>query len=209
MIARQQPRLCVAGKLWHSGANGGHRLAGINKLWFDGFVARTRGEVHAYLRRFLNSSDDILEVAQEAYLKVYVALLRPAREDHAPRALLFTTARNLAISRLRHEQVVSRSCVAVSVQHELNAQQSNPERQARDRENLSCLLSIIDTLPPRCRTVIWLRIAEGLSQKEIAARMEIATSTVEKHLARGLVLCRAAIAERDRARSDSNLGATA
>jgi DNA-directed RNA polymerase specialized sigma24 family protein len=44
-------------------------------------------------------------------------------------------------------------------------------------------------LPDRCREVLTLRKLYGLSQREIAQRLGIAESTVEKHVAYGVHLC--------------------
>lgn len=167
----------------------------LSQGWFDRFVAETRGELTGYLRGVLNSTEDALEVSQEAYLKVYVTLRRRSERDHAPKALLYTTARNLAISRLRHQKVVDRETVAMTVSQELRVDRTTAEQGASRREDLVALLAVLGTLPPKCRSVMLLRLAEGLSQKDIASRLGITTSTVEKHLAKGLRLSRAAMRE--------------
>lgn len=45
--------------------------------------------------------------------------------------------------------------------------------------------SIITALPDKCQMVIKLKYNEGLSQKEIAAQLNISEKTVEAHLAKG------------------------
>jgi RNA polymerase sigma-70 factor (ECF subfamily) len=171
-------------------------LSTLTRQWFDGFVVQTRSQLNAYLQQFLSSPEDALEVSQEAYLKVYCALRARGDAEHVPKALLYTTARNLAISRLRHQQVVDRTAQAVRVSHELRVRRSTAEQDATRRESFNSLLAVINTLPPKCRTVMLLRLKDGLSQKEIAQRLGIAVSTVEKHLARGLHLSRKAMLER-------------
>jgi RNA polymerase sigma-70 factor (ECF subfamily) len=44
----------------------------------------------------------------------------------------------------------------------------------------------LSRLPPKCREVFELRKFEGLSQRQVAERMGIAQSTVEKHLIKAL-----------------------
>lgn len=44
-------------------------------------------------------------------------------------------------------------------------------------------------LPPKCQQVFILRKVEGLSMKDIAIRMDISVSAVEKHVATGLIKC--------------------
>lgn len=166
-----------------------------SRQWFDEFVAATRGELIGYLSRLLLSADDALEVSQEAYLKIFLAIRIQDGREHQPKALLYTTARNLAISRLRHRKIVDRTAQAVAVNQELLVDRRQPDQRASRNEDLRLLLLVVNELPPRCRKVLLLRMVDGLSQKEIAARLGIAVSTVEKHLAKALHQSRNAIAE--------------
>jgi RNA polymerase sigma factor (sigma-70 family) len=70
------------------------------------------------------------------------------------------------------------------------------------------LMLVVNQLPPKCRKVLLLRMLEGLSQKEIATRLGIAVSTVEKHLAKALHSSRDAMAELKRSsmRSEADAG---
>ena len=61
------------------------------------------------------------------------------------------------------------------------------------RQEWQFLQSAIDDLPPGCREVLLLRKVELLSHREIADRLGIAVSTVEKQHARALRLLRAAL----------------
>lgn len=180
------PNLPLPSALWQSLSTGVLYLARFSRSWFDQFVVATRDELVGYLLRMLRSRDDAREVSQEAYLKLFIALRSHPERDHTPKALLYATARNLAISRIRHQQIVDKSVVAVTVNEEMHADRQSPERHARNSEDLRSLLSIVNQLPPRCRKVLMLRLVDGLSQKEIASTLGIAVSTVEKHLAKAL-----------------------
>jgi RNA polymerase sigma-70 factor (ECF subfamily) len=61
------------------------------------------------------------------------------------------------------------------------------------RQELRMLEQAISALPEGCRTVLLLRKVELLSHREIADRLGIAVSTVEKQHARALRLLRAAL----------------
>ncbi len=176
-------------------------VAKVSRQWFDEFVVATRGELTGYLGRLLKSSDDALEVSQEAYLKVFVALRKNSGREHTPKALLYATARNVAISRLRHQRVVENSAGAVYINQELQVVERSPEQQACKSDDLHSLLHVINRLPPKCRKVLLLRMLEGLSQKQIASRLGIAVSTVEKHLAKGLRDSRDAMRELERSQT--------
>jgi RNA polymerase sigma-70 factor (ECF subfamily) len=62
------------------------------------------------------------------------------------------------------------------------------------RQELRLLEDAIAGLPAGCRSVLLLRKIELLSHQEIADRLGIAVSTVEKQHARALRLLRAALA---------------
>ena len=47
----------------------------------------------------------------------------------------------------------------------------------------------VAALPPVCRQVFLLRKFEGMSAKEVASRMKISVSAVEKHVAAGILKC--------------------
>ena len=65
------------------------------------------------------------------------------------------------------------------------------------RRRLALFANAVAALPSQCRKVLVLKKIEGLSQREIAARLGIAESTVEKHLAKALLLTRDFMARRD------------
>jgi RNA polymerase sigma factor (sigma-70 family) len=64
------------------------------------------------------------------------------------------------------------------------------------QDDLELLNRAIQSLPERCRQVLTLRTAYGLTQKQIAARLEVSESTVEKAMAAAIRGCAAFFAER-------------
>jgi len=161
-----------------------------NSDWFDGFVEETRGPLAAYIRKIVSSPDDVQGVMQDAYLKVFVALRKFRYQGHSPTALLYTTAHNLAISRLRHQKVIQHSFAAVSIAEELRCECLSAEQSVSVSQKRNELMLIINALPPKCRDVFVLRWIHGMSQRAISERLDIAVSTVEKHLAKGLRFCK-------------------
>lgn len=162
--------------------------------WLSDLVAETSGGLARYVSRFCVSPDDVQDVVQEAYLQVYCALRKTGPEGHTPAALLYTTARNIAFSRHRHMKVVAAAAPTVSAGERLRREQTGVEQQVSRNQQMQILLRAVNGLPPKCRDVFVLRMIEGLSQREIAERLGITVSTVEKHLARGLRHCKDALA---------------
>ena len=166
-----------------------------SKQWFDDLVEQTSSGLARYVDRILWSPDDTQEVLQEAYLKVFLALRKSDREENFPVALLYTTARNIAVSRLRHQSVVLKSVGAVAIAEELRADMATAEQKVSANERLNSLLLVVNRLPPKCREVFVLRWIHGMSQREIGEKLGISVSTVEKHLAKGLCHCKTMMSE--------------
>jgi RNA polymerase sigma factor (sigma-70 family) len=145
--------------------------------------------LRGYLSRFFKNVADIEDVVQETYARL-LALSDPAsnavRNWHA---FLFTTARNVALDRIRRSRVVSLDALAEMGNADVLDQAPSIDEALNARQELALLLETIASLPDRCRETLTLRKLYGLSQREIAQRLEITESTVEKHVAYGVRLC--------------------
>ena len=147
-----------------------------------------------FLSRFLSRAQDIEDVSQEAFLKAFAA--EATQPVLAPKAFLFRIAKNLALNE-RARFGNSRTGPFVGGDEGAAAIPSDApsaEDQAMGREKLALFCEAISSLPPQCRQVFLLRKVQGLSQKEIARRTGVSVSTVEKHIALGLVRCSAYLA---------------
>ena len=145
-----------------------------------------------YLARLLGNSTEAQDVAHDAYLRVY-----PKIQDHSaqcPEAVLYATARRLAINKLKRRSIAPFAPVAGGIE---SAASSAPgvADEVMARQELQILERAIAQLPEGCRAVLLLRKIELLSHQEIAHRLGIAVSTVEKQHARALRLLRAATAD--------------
>jgi len=154
--------------------------------WFaDEILVHEAALVH-YLRRVWAHIDDVHDLRQEIYVRVYEAAARA--RPHQPKSFLFATARHLMTDRLRRGRVVSIEPVGDFESLNVLVDEVTPERRLGARQNLRRLADAFDLLPDRCREVVWLRRVEELPQKEVAARMGITEKTVEKQVAKGMRL---------------------
>jgi len=92
------------------------------------------------------------------------------------------------IDKVRRAKIVAIDMIEDIDIFEANSDELSPERYAEARSDLNALQNGMDSLPERCREVISLRKVDGLSQKQVAQKMGITESTVEKHIAKGLRL---------------------
>ena len=148
-----------------------------------------------FLARFFSGRQDIEDVAQEAYLRAYVA--EQQKDIEQPKAYLFRIARNLALTELtkKSRKITDylEECGA-SVVIECGAA-ADSEVEAEESLGLYC--EAVAALPEKCRQVFLLRKVHGLPHKEIAERMSLSVSSVEKYLLRGIVECKAFVQERE------------
>jgi len=164
-----------------------------NRPAFDRFYRATLAPLRRYLARLLGNPAEAQDVAHDAYLRVY-----PKVQDRSalkPEAVLYTTARRLAINRLKRRQVAPFVPVAADPDTAATAA-PGVVQQVMARQEWAQLEQAIAQLPEGCRTVLLLRKIELLPHQEIADRLGIAVSTVEKQHARALRLLRAALAVR-------------
>jgi len=147
----------------------------------------TIAPLRRYLTRLLGDDNEAQDVAHDAYLRVQPTIDRQAAEK--PEALLYTTARRLALNRLKRRRIAPFSREALEPETTA-APGPGVVQQVMARQELQQLEAAIGRLPPGCRAVLLLRKVELLSHQEIAARLGIAISTVEKQHARALRLLR-------------------
>jgi len=153
------------------------------------------GVLRACLHRYARNFADVDELLQETYAHLLAAGAATNREEiRSIRAFALTVARNVALSWLRHRQVVPIELVADLEQLELLDERSQVDEIVNTHQELALLTQAVASLPARCRQVFTLRKVYGLSQKEIAAELKISENTVEQHLAKGTRLCSAALA---------------
>ncbi len=157
---------------------------------FATLYRNTVAPLRRYLTRLLGNSSEAQDVAHDAYLRVY-----PQADDPKilqPEAVLYTTARRLAINRLKRRSI---SPISNETSNYDTAASSTPgvAQQVMARQELKLLEAAIAGLPEGCRNVLLLRKVELLSHREIADRLGISISTVEKQHVRALRLLRAAL----------------
>jgi RNA polymerase sigma-70 factor (ECF subfamily) len=157
---------------------------------FSALYRSTIGPLRRYLTRLLGNRTEAQDIAHDAYARVYPTFDKPTTGQ--PEAVLYTTARRLAINQLKRRSISPISAGAPT--HEFSASTSpGVAQQVMARQEMQLLQEAINALPEGCRNVLLLRKVELLSHREIAERLGIAVSTVEKQHARALRLLRAAL----------------
>ena len=185
VVSARSALQCIQRPDTAAGRKGG-KLSTILEAYLENEVALKR-----YLRRFFRSREVADDLAQEAFLRTFAAESRHIIDT--PKAFLFKVARNLALNELARQ-----SSMAIEPLGDFEGQEvleDNSQVAVDDvidgRERIRLLARAIASLPPQCAKVFILRKMQGMSQKEIAVRLNISARTVENHVALGLSRCRA------------------
>jgi RNA polymerase sigma-70 factor (ECF subfamily) len=124
----------------------------------------------------------------EDYLHAAFIRLQEYRVDNEvrqPSAFLVRTALNLAVDEHRSQKV--RNVASRQLADVFNISDANPLQSEAliARERLRRVREGLDRLSPRTREIFLMHRIEGLKYREIANRLGITVSAVEKHVAKG------------------------
>ena len=162
---------------------------------FGRFYRENLQALRGYVARLLPGSAEADDIASEAFSRVFAA----SSEDRPvpPKAYLFSAAHNLAMNHHRRLKVRGVAQPVEEAQEALADDSPDAERALIARQRLDLLWQAIEQLSPRTREVFVMRKIERLRNPEIAERLGISVSAVEKHILKGLRACRAYLDEKE------------
>ena len=147
--------------------------------------------VRRFFSRRLRDGADVEDLTQE----VFARLLKRAElgEIANIEGYLFHTAANLLRERAR--KAARRPGDAVTAEEfEVGVEEVSPERILLGREAYARMVEALQELPERVRTIFVLNRFEELSAAEIARRLGVSVSTVEKDMMRAIAHLKARLA---------------
>lgn len=155
----------------------------------DAHAAGLRRDLIAYLHR-RDRAGETEDIVQEAFVRFHRAGHDLCGPDARP--LLFVIARNIQLDGWKSagRETARRSADDV---HDLD---SGPRALASEtpaadqhligRQNLAAAAAVIRALPPKTRDAFLLHRFEALTYRQIADRLGVSVSMVEKHIAEAL-----------------------
>ncbi|MFJ2986107.1 MULTISPECIES: sigma-70 family RNA polymerase sigma factor [unclassified Pseudomonas] len=144
-------------------------------------------ELVNFLCARLGSRQAAEDIAHDAYLRV-LERTDPQAIEH-PRAFLYRTALNLVVDRHRRHLIRQTEPLEVLDQDERWHSSAFPQDMQLD-QRLALMQRALAELSKPCRDSFLLRKLEGLSHQQIAARLGISRSLVEKHIVNAMKHCR-------------------
>lgn len=156
---------------------------------FDLLVLRYQHRLAKLIGRYVRDHSEVLDVAQESFIKAYRALPK-FRGDSAFYTWLYriaiNTAKNHLVSRSRRtlEAAVDLDDVEQYVDSDELRDFATPERNLMRDEIERTVIEAIDDLPEDLRVAITLRELEGMSYEDISATMDCPIGTVRSRIFR-------------------------
>jgi RNA polymerase sigma factor (sigma-70 family) len=156
----------------------------VEREAIEALSLRFRAALIGYFRRRVKDSAEAEDLAQEVFLRMLRRGNVSALED--ARAYLFETASSVLVDRAR------RGAVRHTRDHESfdpqdHAGEAFPsERVFIGQEALNRASVALLELPERTRTIFVLRRLEGMRYADMAKRLGISVSAIEKHMVRAV-----------------------
>lgn len=165
------------------------------ELWFLTEVQPHRPALRAWLLARFPTLPDVDDVVQETFVRLLRA--REVTPVRSVRGLLYVTARNLALDKVRRQNVIRFETITDETISSVLDDGVDVLATLDQQQELEILSRAIQSLPDRCRQVMTLRTSYGYTAKQIAACLGVSESTVDKSLAQGIRLCAAFFAAVD------------
>lgn len=145
---------------------------------FDALVTRYRAPLRGYFRR-QGITDDAEDLVQEVFIRLAQAYARMHWEN--PDGYVFTIASHILTDH-RRKGTTRRAGQHDELSEDLASPGETPERSLLNRDRLRQVVASLKTLHPNCYHSFILHRFENMPQGEIARRLGLSVSTIEKHI---------------------------
>ena len=141
--------------------------------------------LYQWFKRRLNNSEDAADLAQDTFLRIMKR--QEALHFEQPRAILTTVAKGILFNWYKRQEIEKAY---------LEALENRPEEYERSSEHvveaveaLFLISELLDQFSDRERQIFLWSQLDGISQVEIAKRLNISTRTVMRDLTKVLSKC--------------------
>jgi RNA polymerase sigma factor (sigma-70 family) len=146
-------------------------------------TSRLWSKLQRLMRHRGRSREDTEDMVQDAFLRLQAYC--KAAEVHEREAFLVRTAINLEVDQQRRERYRLFSAEALEDLPLLDDSPA-PDEVLEVQQRLHQMEQALGAVSPRARAMYWMNRVEGYSYTQIARKMNISVSAVEKHMTRAL-----------------------
>ncbi len=156
----------------------------INKSTLSDIFISYQSTIRGFISLIVKP-DEIDDIVQETFVRCYEANLK--QEIKYARSYMLKTAKNLALNHNAKWDNKFNDSIEDFVEPPVELSSANFEDDYESKERFLFFCRATDQLSGSIRKCFILKKVYGLSQKEIAQYLQLSESTVEKHVARGLL----------------------
>ncbi len=145
-----------------------------------------------WLQRWLGNEVGCAQSAADITQDTFVRVLQNKQDIHklrTPRAWLRTVAKRILIDRRRRQQIESLYLARLAAHHFEENYEFSPEEFNIAIETLHVIARALEQCSPTMRKAFMLRFFENWTHRAIADHLQVSTKSVQKYLAKALVLC--------------------
>jgi RNA polymerase sigma factor (sigma-70 family) len=147
-------------------------------------VAVYRPALIQYFRRKSHDLNEIEDLVQDVFLRIAARRSSEVIENFG--GYVFQTAASVLADRHRRRTVRQFDMHVEFDNDRHSAADFDAARIVEGRQSLQLAVAALETLPERTRTIFILRRLEGHAYRDIAERIGISVSAVEKHMVRAV-----------------------
>jgi RNA polymerase sigma-70 factor (ECF subfamily) len=156
------------------------------EIELERLAARYYESLVRFFKRRSRCVDDAADLAQDTFVRLSAVDLREIRQ---PASFLFTTALNLLRDRARSARTRNEVFSVPAEEAQLICPAPHAERVLDGEQRIRELEAALRELSPKCRAVFVLFHFDDLPQREIAERLRISVSMVEKYVRQAVNHC--------------------
>ena len=162
-----------------------------------------RDVLFSYFARKLLKPEDIEDLLHDTFMVAFKS--ESNKQIKSPKGYLFVVARNLLSKKFAKDSRMRMKSIDEADFNVLKAETIPADQALHYKVEMEALINCIETLPKQCRKVFIYKKFHGLSQKQISSKMQISTSTVERHITIALLKLRTQMSEQGYSAKYSNV----
>lgn len=151
---------------------------------FDAIYEKYSRRLYGFVLRYVKNDADAEEIVQDVFLNIWNSRSR-IKTESSFESFIFTIAYNCTISILR-KKASEKKYLEQLAKNSLIDEAADLIDEIQYNELDSKLRSLLEKLTPRQREIFQLSRYQGLSNKQIAEKLDISTNTVKHHLGAAL-----------------------
>jgi len=154
--------------------------AACKRTFIDALYRQYHWALRTFLARRSLNRDEVADIVQETYCRIHQ--VGNVDEIRNPKAFLFRVASNVWLNerKLRRNEMERATADLGSL--DVASDEPGPYRSVMGEQELALVRVALEELSPTCRTAFVMNRFENMTYPQIASKLELSVSMIEKHI---------------------------